>query len=91
MIDNPLAVELLPSTLKENKLLLFLIRRGYIGEDYDSYVNNCRRISLNSGDMNFVLSIKSRTPLSPKYSLQRVENILDRLQVVDLEEDAARN
>lgn len=91
MIDNPLAVELLPSTLKENKLLLFLIRRGYIGEDYDSYVNNCRRISLNSGDMNFVLSIKSRTPLSPNYSLQRVENILDRLQAIDLEEEAARN
>lgn len=91
MIDNPLAVELLPSILKENRLLLFLIRRGYIGEDYDSYVNNCRRISLNSGDMNFVLSIKSRTPLSPDYSLKRVDNILDRLQAIDLEEEAARN
>lgn len=91
MLDNPLIAELLPVSLKDNKLLHFLIRRGYIGEDYDSYVNNCRKVSLDSGDMNFVLSIKSRTPLSPDYSLKRVENILDRLQVVDLEEDAARN
>lgn len=91
MLDNPLIAELLPASLKDNKLLQFLIRRGYIGEDYDSYVNNCRKISLDSGDMNFVLSIKSRAPLSPNYALKRVENILDRLQVVDLEEDAARN
>ena len=91
MFDNPLAVELFPPSLKDNKLLCFLIRRGYIGEDYDSYINNCRKISLSSSDMNFVLSIKSRTPLSADYSLKQVENILDRLQVVDLEEDAARN
>ena len=89
MFDNPLAVELFPPSLKDNKLLCFLIRRGYIGEDFDSYINNCRKISLNSSDMNFVLSIKSRTPLSPDYSLKRVDNILDRLQVIDLEEEAA--
>lgn len=79
------------SELQENELLLFLLRRGYINEQYVNYINYFKGESLTPEDMNFILSVKTQKPLGKNYRLVRTDSIIDRLQPFEFEEEAARN
>jgi len=61
------------------KLLQYLIREGYINENYDSDISNFYPNSLTPTDKNFLLSLSERTPLGPEYKLQRPQTVLERL------------
>ena len=54
--------EVFSANVKANKLLVFLLRRGYIDEKYASYINYFKGTSITKDDMNFILAVKNQTP-----------------------------
>ena len=44
--------------VSKNKLLVFLLRRGYIDENYANCINYFKGNSITTADMNFILSVK---------------------------------
>ena len=77
--------------LQNNELLLFLLRRGYINERYANYINYFKGESLTPEDMNFILSVKTQKSLDKYYRLDKIENIVVRLQTFEFEGEAVRN
>ena len=64
-----------------NQELLFLLKRGYINENYVNYINRFHEVSLTRGDMNFILSAKNGVVLKDGfgYKLVNVGNVISRL------------
>lgn len=77
--------------ISENKLLVFLLRRGYIDEKYSAYINYFKGNSITTGDMNFILSVKNREPKDFSYSLTKTAMVIQRLQEYEFEEKAIYN
>lgn len=84
------AVANLPE-LKENALLLFLIKNGYIDEQFPFYSAYFYEGILTKEDLTFVLSAKKDTPLPFDAALNNLQNILGYLSPLDFASDAVFN
>lgn len=64
-----------------NQELFFLLKRGYINENYVNYINRFHEVSLTRRDMNFILSVKNGVVLEDgfRYKLVNVGNVVSRL------------
>ncbi|WP_288201725.1 hypothetical protein [uncultured Megasphaera sp.] len=71
--------------LNDNKLLIFLLRRGYIDETYANYINYFKGESLTKDDMNFILSVKNQDDPDFYYPLTRVHTVVNHLQNYEFE------
>lgn len=80
LIDKYNIINQLPDDLMKNDLLVFLLRRGYIDEQYANYINYFKNTSITNEDQNFILSIKNRRRLAQDFHLTQVGNIVSRLQ-----------
>ena len=76
---------------KNFNLLKYLLRNGYIDENYAAYVSYFYPNSLTAQDRNFLLSIADRTPLEYNYRLDRPDAVLDRLEDADFFRREVRN
>lgn len=76
---------------KNFRLLQYLIRNGYIDENYAAYVSYFYPNSLTAKDRNFLLSIADRAPLEYDYPLDRPNAILERLEMADFSRREVRN
>ena len=83
--------EVFSEKVKANKLLIFLLRRGYIDEKYASYINYFKGTSITKDDMNFILAVKNQMPLDFDYHLTKTPMIIERLQVYEFEQKAIYN
>ena len=83
--------EVFSEDVQVNKLLVFLLRRGYIDEKYASYINYFKGTSITKDDMNFILAVKNQTPLDFDYHLTKTPMVVDRLQVYEFEQKAIYN
>ena len=83
--------EFWPEELKSNKLLMFLLRKGYINGSYASYINYVKNGSLTINDIRFILSVKNQDPLESSYGLDNVSRVTRRLQRHEFFEEAVRN
>lgn len=72
-------------------LLKYLVRNGYIDENYATYISYFYPNSLTVQDRNFLLSIADRAPLPPDYHLDRPDTVLDRLESADFFRQEVRN
>lgn len=72
-------------------LLKYLMRNGYIDENYAAYVSYFYPNSLTAQDRNFLLSIADRAPLAYDYRLDRPDAVLDRLEEPDFLRREVRN
>ncbi len=72
--------EILSYEVKQNKLLVFLLRRGYIDEKYANYINYFKGNTVTKGDMNFILSVKNMEPQPFAYPLIKTPMVIQRLQ-----------
>lgn len=77
--------------VSKNKLLVFLLRRGYIDENYANCINYFKGNSITTADMNFILSVKNREPKSFDYSLTATMVVAKRLQPYEFEQKAIYN
>lgn len=85
------ANEVFSENVKANKLLVFLLRRGYIDEKYASYINYFKGTSITKDDMNFILAVKNQTPLDFDYHLTKIPMVVERLQEYEFEQKAIYN
>lgn len=91
LIDQFEIEKILPDDVKENTLLVFMLRRGYINEKYANYINYFKGVSLTKDDMNFILSVKDNKPFSYEYHLTETDMIVSRLQEFEFRSNAIYN
>ena len=83
--------EVLSDAVRSNKLLTFMLRRGYIDEKYANYINYFKGNSITKDDMNFILSVKNQAPLSFDYQLTKTSMVVKRLQEYEFEQKEIYN
>lgn len=76
---------------KSFSLLKYLIRNGYIDENYPAYISYFYPNSLTVQDRNFLLALSNHTPFDYDYRLNRPDAILDRLDTSDFIRRELRN
>lgn len=74
---------ILDSTLLNEKVLVYLLRNGYIDEMYYSYISYFYEGSLTKQDLDFVLAVKNREALPFNYKLTKTNEIAKRLRLAE--------
>ena len=83
--------EILPEDVKENKLLVFMLRNGFIDEKYPNYVNYFYENSLTRDDMNFILNIRNHDSMEFSYPLTQVIQVIKNMRLFEFEQKEALN
>ena len=81
----------LSEKVAENKLLVFLLRIGYIDEKYANYINYFKGTSITKEDMNYILAVKNMEKLPYNYNLTKVGMVIQRLQPYEFEQKSIFN
>lgn len=68
---------------KSNKLLAFMLRKGYIDETYYSYVSYFYEGAITNEDRAFILSVKTQEQLDWGHDLTNIDEIINRLEKED--------
>lgn len=89
LIEKYSVEDVLSTNVKKNKFLVFLLRRGYINEDYANYINYFKGNSITTDDMNFILSIKNQEPKPFDYLLSKTNMVIQYLQDYEFEQQKA--
>lgn len=82
---------ILSEKVVENKLLVFMLRRGYIDEKYTNYINYFKGTSITKEDMNYILAVKNMESLPYNYNLTKVGMVIQRLQPYEFEQKSILN
>lgn len=84
--------EILPDDVMENKLLVFLLRHGYIDENYAEYINYFHPNSITKAEMNFILGIRNFETVGDfSYELKNCSQILERMEDYEFKQSEALN
>ena len=78
--------EVFGSEVLENRLLVFLLRNGFLAEDYPNYINNFHAQTITQRDMNFILSVRDHNALPATYRLDDPANVVKRLTNKEFEQ-----
>lgn len=84
-------LEMLDDDIKSNKLLLFLLRRKYLDENYYLYINYFFEESITKKDMDYVLGVKNLTSKDFGYKLNKKSRVIRYLNDSYFEEKAIYN
>jgi hypothetical protein len=76
---------ILPEVEKE-RILVYLLRHGYIDETYQSYISYFYEGTITRKDMDFVFSVKNFTALPPSYTLNKIDQMVKKLQPGDYQQ-----
>jgi len=92
MIKKYSSEDILPDDVKENKLLVFLLRHGYIDEHYAEYINYFHPNSITKDEMNFILGIRNYEAVGDfSYELKNCSHILERIEDYEFKQPEALN
>lgn len=91
LIDRNDVKEVLSDNVRSNKVLVFMLRYGYIDEDYSMYINYFKGDSITKDDMNFILNIRNREVQLFDYKLTKLRGIVDRLNIRDFKQKEVYN
>lgn len=70
--------------VKENKFLVFLLRKGYINENYADYINYFHPNSITKEEMNFVRGVRMQEAFGGfLYPIRNVEQVCERIEVYE--------
>ncbi|UPT69535.1 MAG: hypothetical protein M0D53_10150 [Flavobacterium sp. JAD_PAG50586_2] len=73
-------VEDINEELRKSDVLIYLIRRGFIAEDYFDYISIFYDITTTRNDKNFILSIRDNKPLPIDFKLNKVEALVKKIK-----------
>jgi hypothetical protein len=79
LIEESDPEDVFSETIYDKKLLIYLLRHGYIDEMYNHYLTYFHPGSLTEADMKFIFSVKNHEPLEAHYSLYNIDKIFERL------------
>jgi len=73
--------DFLDDNVKENDLLVFMLRNGYIEENFENYINYFHPNSITKEDMNFILGIRNHRSVGDyTYTISNPERVYAMLQ-----------
>ena len=82
----------LSDEVKNNDFLVFLLRNGFIDEDYATYINYFHPNSISKDEMNFILSVRNhKSDTDYTFPLRNVSQIYDRLQDYEFQQSEVLN
>lgn len=80
-IIEEFGIDFLDESVRNNDLLVFLLRRGYLDETYENYINYFHPNSINKEEMNFILGVRNhRSEVEYSYLIKNVAQVFSRLQ-----------
>lgn len=71
--------EIFTGQLKDNMLLKYLIKNGYIDDDYSLAISHFHGGSLSKEDINFILKIKDGIALDFSHPLIKIDNVIKKM------------
>ena len=72
--------EELPEEVKKNRLLMVLLRNGYINENYADYINYFREGSISRSELNFIRTIRNNQgECQFDYVIHHHANVIEKL------------
>lgn len=71
--------------IRNEKLIIYLIRNGYINENYHDYISYFHEGLITKEDREFRFSILNRESLPFDYKLTKVENLLKKMRLNEFE------
>jgi len=82
LIEKNSVEGILPDSVRENNLLVFMLRHGYINESYADYINYFHEGSITKEELNFILSVRdfkgeNDFELSIKHCANTVKRLYD--------------
>jgi len=81
----------LEDELLRHDLLVYLVRNGYLDEDYYDYTSHFYEGSLTARDKQFVLSVTNHRPLPFNYPIDKKLNVASKLRLRDFEQAETLN
>ncbi|MCM1040131.1 MAG: hypothetical protein NC434_12490, partial [Ruminococcus sp.] len=79
-IIEEFGIDFLDESVRNNKLLVFLLRHGYLDENYESYINYFHPKSISKEEMNFILGVRNHSSeFEYTYSIKNVAQVFARL------------
>jgi hypothetical protein len=76
---------------EDKALLIFLVRNGYIQEDYEHYISYFHEGSITQNDREFLLSVKNKKPLEATFPLGNTQELIKKLTPKEFEDVAILN
>lgn len=91
-IIEEFGTDFLDKSVRNNDLLVFLLRNGYLNEDYENYINYFHPNSINKEEMNFILGLRNHR-LKPEYvfPIKNVAQVFTRLQDFEFKQKEVLN
>jgi len=83
LLKNISVEEEFEKEIHENRLLIFLLRNGYIDGMYPNYITYFYEGTLTSKDMDFIHSVKDKKSLDHDFSLTQIEEVIRWLDIGD--------
>ena len=84
--DNPID-KVLPEKVRENDLLVFMLRHGYINESYADYINYFYPGSISKEELKFILSVRNFKGLGDfSFPIKHCANVVARLYDYEFEQ-----
>lgn len=83
--------EILSEKVCDNKLLVFMLRNGFIDENYASYINYFHANSITKEDKNFILGVRNHEQMNFSYKLTKVEQVAKRLLIQEFDQKEIYN
>lgn len=79
-IIEEFGTDFLDESIRNNKLLVFLLRHGYMDENYENYINYFHPNSISKEEMNFILGVRNHSSeFEYSYSIKNVAQVYARL------------
>ena len=77
--------------IRNEKVLVFLIRNGYIDETYSDFISFFYEGKLSKEDKNFIRSIKDLSPLKFSHKISNIQEVTRRIYAHEYREKAILN
>lgn len=85
-------IDFLSESVRNNKLLVFLLRYGYLDENYGDYINYFHPNSINKEEKNFILNVRNRDlEFDYSYSIKNAAQVFSKLQSFEFKQNEILN
>jgi len=92
LIANNVISDVIPEKVRENELLVFMLRHGFIDESYADYINYFHPGSISKEELNFILSIRNYSGVNDfSFSIRHCANVIERLFDYEFEQKEVLN
>lgn len=92
LLDEYGVEEVLSGNMTTNKILVFMLRKGFINENYADYINYFHPNSITESEMNYIRGIRMEEPVGDfTYPIKNVERVCEKIEDYEFKQVEALN